>query len=49
MAWMAIVGAGICEIFGVIGINGASTKKDGHTSYLCWCRLCSASRCCPTP
>ena len=32
MAWMAIVGAGICEIFGVIGINGASTKA-GLISY----------------
>ena len=27
MTWLALVGAGICEIFGVIGINGASSRK----------------------
>lgn len=27
MAWLALVGAGFCEIFGVIGINGASSRK----------------------
>ncbi|MEC0242034.1 multidrug efflux SMR transporter [Paenibacillus dokdonensis] len=32
MAWVAIVLAGICEIFGVIGMKGVTQKK-GWSSY----------------
>lgn len=27
MAWLAIVGAGICEVFGVIGMKGVADRK----------------------
>ncbi|GAB6991250.1 DMT family transporter [Paenibacillus pini] len=27
MAWLAIIIAGLCEVTGVVGINGASRKK----------------------
>jgi paired small multidrug resistance pump len=33
MAWLAIVGAGVCEIFGVIGTKGVADHK-GWKSYL---------------
>ncbi|GIO33087.1 MULTISPECIES: DMT family transporter [Paenibacillus] len=33
MAWAAILLAGVCEIFGVIGIKGVTQKK-GWTAYL---------------
>ncbi|MGF7049034.1 paired small multidrug resistance pump [Paenibacillus sp. DS2015] len=33
MAWLAIIGAGICEVFGVIGMKGVADHK-GWKFYL---------------